>query len=110
MLLAYLSRHSGKAYHALRTPLLNRLNTLCLESTSPADISLAIKCLAIFLVSLPVIIGEPLIGVMAVYGRMVCWEHLGDASDTPEREKTEAEGTSREMKIFLTRFSGCRSE
>ena len=79
LLVAFLSRHSGKAYHALKTPLLSRLNVLCLTADSSAEISLAIKSLAIFLVTLPVIIGPPLIGVMAVYGRVVCWErNLGE--------------------------------
>ncbi|GAA6009461.1 hypothetical protein JCM10207_003790 [Rhodosporidiobolus poonsookiae] len=82
LLLAYLSRHSTRAYHALTTPLLANLITTCLVSNCGAIVTLAIKCLAIFVVTLPVIIGEHLFGIMAAYGRVVSWE-------TPEVDELE---------------------
>lgn len=81
MLLAFLSRHSAKAYHALKTPLLSNVINFCLTSPSPAAVTLGVKSLVIFLVSLPVIIGEHLVGIMAVYGRVVSWERVGELGD-----------------------------
>ncbi|GAA5916468.1 hypothetical protein JCM6882_006467 [Rhodosporidiobolus microsporus] len=73
--LSYLSRHSTKSYHALSTPLLTNLTTVSLTSACAAIVTLAIKCLAIFVVTLPVIIGEErVVGVFAAYGRVVAWE------------------------------------
>ncbi|BGP52330.1 hypothetical protein JCM10450v2_008301 [Rhodotorula kratochvilovae] len=86
LLLAYLTRHSAKAYHALTTPLLSNLITVALTSACPAVLSLALKCLVIFVVTLPVIIGDKLFGIMAVYARAVSWEtafELGDEGDRP---------------------------
>ncbi|GAA6005435.1 hypothetical protein JCM11491_003641 [Sporobolomyces phaffii] len=83
LVLSYLTKHSAKSYHALETPLIANLITLSLFSPCPAIVNLTIKCLAIFLVTLPVIIGESLFGVMAVYGRVVSWETL---QDTDSRE------------------------
>ncbi|KAK4056098.1 hypothetical protein OIO90_002829 [Microbotryomycetes sp. JL221] len=74
LLLNVLARHSGKAYHVLQTPLLTTLINFCLTTPSPASIALGMKCLQIFLVSLPVIIGDHLFGIMAVYGRAISWE------------------------------------
>lgn len=75
LLLAFLSRHSAKAYHALQTPLLQQLIANCENSKGVVQVGLGIKCLSIFLVTLPVIIGSKVIfGVMRVFGRVVCWE------------------------------------
>lgn len=82
LLLAFLSRHSAKAYHALPTPLLGKLTAVGLLSASPVAVALAVKCLAIFLVTLPVIIGDALPGIMAVYGRVVSWETVGESEET----------------------------
>lgn len=84
LVLSYLTKHSAKSYHALDTPLLSNLVTISLVSPCPAIVNLAIKCLAIFLVTLPVIIGEGLFGVMAAYGRVVSWETTLDPSDSRE--------------------------
>ncbi|GAA5898054.1 uncharacterized protein JCM6883_000908 [Sporobolomyces salmoneus] len=78
LVLSYLTKHSAKSYHALETPLISNLVTISLLSPCPAIVNLAIKCLAIFLVTLPVIIGDSLFGVMAAYGRVVSWENLQD--------------------------------
>ncbi|KAK4049720.1 hypothetical protein OIV83_003995 [Microbotryomycetes sp. JL201] len=77
LLLNVLARHSGKAYHVLQTPLLSNLINFCLTTPSPASIALGIKCLQIFLVALPVIIGDHLFGIMAVYARAVSWDMPG---------------------------------
>ncbi|GAA5881329.1 hypothetical protein JCM16303_000132 [Sporobolomyces ruberrimus] len=82
LVLSYLTKHSAKSYHALKTPLLSNLITISLVSPCPAIVNLAIKCLAIFLVTLPVIIGESLFGAMAAYGRVVSWETVGEQSDS----------------------------
>ncbi|GAA5831566.1 hypothetical protein JCM11251_000750 [Rhodosporidiobolus azoricus] len=90
LLLAYLSRHSTRSYHALSTPLITNLITVALTSPSAATVTLAIKCLAIFVVTLPVIIGEEkIVGTMAAYGRVVSWE--ADLSvETPDEERASA--------------------
>ncbi|GAA5937810.1 hypothetical protein JCM1841_004065 [Sporobolomyces salmonicolor] len=85
IVLAYLSRHSAKAYHALGTPLISNLITISLLSPCPAIVTLAIKSLAIFLVTLPIIIGDSLFGIMAAYARVVSWETALDRNDSPER-------------------------
>ncbi|GAA5908506.1 hypothetical protein JCM5296_004779 [Sporobolomyces johnsonii] len=85
LLLAYLSRHSAKAYHALGTPLISNLITISLLSPCPAIVTLAIKSLAIFLVTLPIIIGDSLFGIMAAYARVVSWETALDRHDSPDR-------------------------
>lgn len=86
LLLTFLCRHPGKAYHVLSTPLLSALITFCLTSPSPAAVTLGIKSLSIFLTALPVIIGEnALMGIFAVYGRVVCWEKQ-DLEDVDEAE------------------------
>lgn len=87
LLLAFLSRHSAKAYHALKTPLLKAITTLCLLSPSPASVTVAIKCIAIFLVTLPVIIGDHLVGIMAVYGRVVNWQKLSEVGEQVRAEE-----------------------
>ncbi|KAK4698655.1 hypothetical protein P7C70_g7620, partial [Phenoliferia sp. Uapishka_3] len=82
LLLLYLTRYPSKSVYALRTPLLNSLNQLCLSSPSPAMVTISIKCLAVFLVTLPVIIGvEVLMGVFAVYGKVVTWERVGESGE-----------------------------
>lgn len=87
--LAYLSRHSTKAYYALSTPLLGNLITASLTTPAAAVVSLALRSLAIFVVTLPVVIGEHLFGIMAVYGRAVSWEiaydHVGESDPTEGR-------------------------
>ncbi|GAA5978560.1 hypothetical protein JCM5350_003141 [Sporobolomyces pararoseus] len=90
LVLSYLTKHSAKSYHALETPVLSNLITISLLSPCPAIVNLAIKCLAIFLVTLPVIIGESLFGVMAAYGRVVSWETVRDQSDSrdPSPDRT----------------------
>lgn len=85
LLLNVLARNYGKAYHVLQTPLLPSLIDFCLKTASPASMTLGIKCLAIFVVSLPVIIGEHLFGIMAVYARAISWEF-------PESEGIDGEG------------------
>lgn len=81
LLLHFLCRHSGKAYHVLQTPLLSNLINFCLTSPSPAAVTLGIKSLTMFLVALPVIIGDHLFGIMAVFGRAVSWEMPGELED-----------------------------
>lgn len=91
LLLTFLCRHPGKAYHVLSTSLLSHLITFCLTSPSPAAVTLGMKCLAIFLTALPVIIGEDvLMGIFAVYGRVVCWETL-------DLEGLDGDGRHREL-------------
>lgn len=86
VLLTFLCRHPGKAYHVLPTSLLSALITFCLTSPSPAAVTLSIKSLSIFLTALPVIIGEnALMGIFAVYGRVVCWEKQ-DLEDLDESD------------------------
>ena len=92
LLLAFLTRHPAKSYHALKTNLLPELNKLCLVTPSPAMVTISIKCLAIFLVTLPVILGEPtLVGTFAVYGRVVTWERIGEAGDGGTRLEPDQE-------------------
>ncbi|GAA6064628.1 hypothetical protein JCM10212_000597 [Sporobolomyces blumeae] len=91
LVLSYLSKHSAKSYHALGTPLLANLITISLLSPCPAIVTLAIKCLAIFLVTLPVIIGDSLFGIMAAYGRVVSWETQVDQADSREPSPDRAE-------------------
>lgn len=86
LLLFFLSRHSAKAYHALKTPLLPEVVQFCLTSKSPAAVSIAVKCLTIFLVTLPVIIGEYLWGIMAVYATVVSWDRIDESARTGEDE------------------------
>lgn len=74
LLLAFLARNSAKSYHALATPLVGNLVTVALTVSCHAIVTLSIKTLVIFVVALPVIIGEQLFGIMAVYGRAVSWE------------------------------------
>ncbi|GAA5897630.1 hypothetical protein JCM8208_000217 [Rhodotorula glutinis] len=81
LLLSFLARHSAKAYHALSTPLVAHLITAALTVSSVATVSLALKCLDIFVATLPVIIGEHLFGIMAVYARAVSWETAQDLED-----------------------------
>ncbi|GAA6030584.1 hypothetical protein JCM8097_006220 [Rhodosporidiobolus ruineniae] len=90
LVLAYLSRHSTKAYHALSTPILSNLITVALTSHCSAIVTLVVRCLAIFTVTLPVIIGEKLFGILAAYGRVVCWEsHEKDDDDSPSAIPSE---------------------
>ncbi|KPV72843.1 uncharacterized protein RHOBADRAFT_55517 [Rhodotorula graminis WP1] len=92
LLLSFLARHSAKAYHALSTPLVANLVTAALTVSSVATVSLALKCLDIFVATLPVIIGEHLFGIMAVYARAVSWEtaqDLEDDGDAHEPSPTE---------------------
>ncbi|KAM0787086.1 hypothetical protein ACM66B_006344 [Microbotryomycetes sp. NB124-2] len=91
LLLNVLARHSGKAYHVLPTPLLSNLVNFCLTTPSPACIALGMKCLQIFLVSLPVIIGEHLFGIMAVYARAVSWDMPGVEESIEPEEPVSAE-------------------
>ncbi|KWU43136.1 hypothetical protein RHOSPDRAFT_5757, partial [Rhodotorula sp. JG-1b] len=113
--LSYLSRHSTKAYYALSTPLLGNLITTALRTPSAAVVSLALRSLAIFVVTLPVVIGEYLFGIMAVYGRAVSWEmahdHVaGESGDPVEGRGGEAEEEEREepppdpMMLFTTLY------
>ncbi|GAA5852088.1 hypothetical protein JCM8547_000154 [Rhodosporidiobolus lusitaniae] len=75
LLLSFLSRHSTKTYHALSTPLLSNLITTALTSPCAAVVTLAVKCLVIVVVTLPIIVGEEaLLGIFAVYGRVAGWE------------------------------------
>ncbi|GAA5935816.1 uncharacterized protein JCM15063_001813 [Sporobolomyces koalae] len=80
--LSYLTKHSAKSYYALDTPLLSNIINISLLSPCPAIVNLAIKCLAIFLVTLPVIIGDNLFGIMAAFGRVVSWETFADDGDS----------------------------
>jgi len=93
LLLSFLARHSAKAYHALSTPLLAHLVTAALTVSAVATVSLALKCLDIFVATLPVIIGEHLFGIMAVYARAVSWETAqdldDDGGDAQDRNPTE---------------------
>lgn len=91
LLLLFLSRHSAKSYHALQTPLLPALIQFCLASTSSAAVSIAVKCLTIFLVTLPVIIGPHLFGIMAVYGRIVSWDRI-EGRETSEGDEMGSRG------------------
>ena len=84
LLLAFLSRPSTPAYHALKSDLVSNLIQACLTSPSPANVALGIKSLVIFLVSLPVLVGEAhLLGIKAVYGRALCW---GQADEDGQSE------------------------
>ncbi|GAA6054012.1 hypothetical protein JCM3770_002417 [Rhodotorula araucariae] len=98
LLLGYLTRHSAKAYHALMTPLLSNLVTVALTSACPAVLSLALKCLVIFVVTLPVIIGDKLFGIMAVYARAVSWE---TAFDLAEEGKGPSSPVADDVHAFL---------
>ena len=69
---------------------MTEVNKLCLLSPSPAMVTISIKCLAIFLVTLPVIIGEAnLFSTFAVYGRVVTWERTGEAEEGVARLDSE---------------------
>ncbi|GAA5872417.1 hypothetical protein JCM3774_004515 [Rhodotorula dairenensis] len=92
--LSYLSRHSTKAYYALSSPLLGNLITASLTTSSAAVVSLALRSLAIFVVTLPVVIGDHLFGIMAVYGRAVSWEITYDHA--AEHDPTEGRGDDAE--------------
>ncbi|BGP12042.1 hypothetical protein JCM10049v2_007962 [Rhodotorula toruloides] len=91
LILSYLTRNSTKAYHALSTPLIANLIIVALTTTCSAIVNLASKCLAICVVTLPVIIGEHLFGIMAVYGRLVSWEMAPDVGDEGEKLPTASE-------------------
>ncbi|GAA5996948.1 hypothetical protein JCM11641_000615, partial [Rhodosporidiobolus odoratus] len=92
--LSYLSRHSTRAYHALSTPLVTNLITTALAAPCAAVVSLAVKCLAIFVVTLPVILGEDkLLGVFSVFARVVCWDK--DVT-TPDEDDGKAEAMTSE--------------
>lgn len=112
--LSYLSRHSTKAYYALSTPLLGNLITTALTTPSAAVVSLALRSLAIFVVTLPVVVGEYLFGIMAVYGRAVSWEmahdHVaGESGDPVEGRGGEGE-LPRSPRHTLSRVSACQTD
>ncbi|TKA52819.1 hypothetical protein B0A53_04515 [Rhodotorula sp. CCFEE 5036] len=94
--LSYLSRHSTKAYYALSTPLLGNLITTALTTPSAAVVSLALRSLAIFVVTLPVVIGDYLFGIMAVYGRAVSWEMAHDQMAGESGDPVEGRGGEEE--------------
>lgn len=82
LLLSFLTSHSTKSFHALSTPLLSSILVVALSSPCAAVVGLAAKCLAIFVVTLPVIIGEQNVaGIMAVFGRIVSWEEGAEAEE-----------------------------
>lgn len=98
--LSYLSRHSTKAYYALSTPLLGNLITTALTTPSAAVVSLALRSLAIFVVTLPVVIGDHLFGIMAVYGRAVSWEIAHDHMAGESGHPVEGRGGEGELPRF----------
>lgn len=103
LLLSFLTRHSAKAYHALSSPLVANLVTAALTISSAAAVSLALKCLDIFVATLPVIIGEHLFGIMAVYARTVSWETAQDLDDDGEGQSANpAEGA-----VSVSHCGGC---
>ncbi len=90
LLLAFLTKQSARAYHALSTPLVPALIELALVTPAPETLTLATRCLVVLIVTLPVVIGSAnVFGCMAVYGRAITWNaspHL--AEGTVEREST----------------------
>lgn len=89
--LSYLARHSTKAYYALSTPLVANLITVALTTPSAAVLTLAMRALAIFVVTLPVVIGEHLFGIMAVYGRAVSWEIVAENAEEGDAVEARAD-------------------
>lgn len=55
--------------------------------------TLGIKSLTMFLVALPVLIGDHLFGIMAVYGRAVSWVTPGELDDAGEYGEETSYGT-----------------
>lgn len=112
--LSYLSRHSTKAYYALSTPLLGNLITTALTTPSAAVVSLALRSLAIFVVTLPVVIGDYLFGIMAVYGRAVSWEMAHDQMAGESGDPVEGRGGEGELprspRHTLSRVSACQTD
>ncbi|KAL8280531.1 hypothetical protein RQP46_007179 [Phenoliferia psychrophenolica] len=107
LLLAFLTRHPAKSYHGLKTNLLAEINKLCLLSPSPAMVTISIKCLAIFLVTLPVIIGElNLYGTFAVYGRVVTWERIGETGEGGTRLEPDQEQGFEDMPLTEEALDG----
>lgn len=81
--LRFLSTNSSKAYHALKTSFVPALMSTCLCARERAVAHIATKCLVIFLVSLPVIIGEhAILGAVITYARLVSWESASSAAAT----------------------------
>lgn len=83
LLLAFLTKQSARAYHALSTPLVPALIELALVTPAPETLTLATHCLVVVMVTLPVVIGPANVyGCMAVYGRAISWNaspHIGEA-------------------------------
>ena len=74
LLLAFLTKQSARAYHALSTPLVPALIELALVTPAPETLTLATRCLVVLIVTLPVVIGSSnVLGCMAVYGRAISW-------------------------------------
>lgn len=84
LVLAFLTKQSARAYHALSTPLVPALIDLALITPAPETLTLATRSLVVLVVTLPVVIGASnVFGCMAVYGRAISWNaslHIAEAS------------------------------